>query len=101
MCQRENGRNRILPDCAGLVDIPGNPYYSPEESTKAGATLLLRDDASIELCEYLVDNNLLPDARLVGSDFPDDARSWFAQNSLFLATIYHSETAQFNIPKKD
>lgn len=97
-----DGAMTILPDCAGLVDISGNPFYSPEKSTKEGAALLLRDDASMELCEYLVDNNLLPDARLVGPGFPnDEARRWFAQNSLFLSKMYHTEIAQFKFPKVD
>lgn len=88
----------MLPERAAIVAIPGNPYYDERLATQKAATLLVDDNSTEELRDYLINENLLPDARLAGP-LPDyEAKEWFAENAPFLAVLTHSEEVRFNMP---
>lgn len=88
----------LLPDNARIVALKDNPYYSKDDAAKYGALLICGDNSTKELRDYLIENRLLPDARL-GGNFPDtEAKLWFAENAPFLSVVTHTEEVQFNMP---
>lgn len=94
----KDGNISILPDAAPLVKLPGNELYDPELATKQSCTLLFNLQASREMRAYLIDNKLLPDARLAGPLPDSEAKPWFAENEAFLEQAVNTDEAQISIP---
>ena len=93
-----NSSMSLLPGRATGIAIPDNPYYDKHEAERLSGVILLDNDSTEELRDYLINNNLLPDARLAGP-YPDDkAKKWFAANAPFLAILTHTDEVEFNLP---
>ena len=49
--------------------------------------------------QYIMDNGLMPDARLASPSIPDsEAKTWFAENAPFLVALIHSDDVEVNMP---
>lgn len=95
----DDGSMSILPDCASCVAIPGNPYYNVREATARSAMILCGHESSKEMRQYIMDNGLVPDARLASPSIPDsEAKKWFAENASFLVAVTHSDDVAVNMP---
>lgn len=94
----DDGSISIVPDGAKVVKLPGNKYYDVEYATKEAAILILDDEASAELRKYLIDNDLIPDARLSGNHTDQFAKAWFARNAEFLNLYCHTDEVHFELP---
>lgn len=95
----DDGSMSILPDCAPCVAIPDNPYYNVSEATARGAMILCGHESSKEMRQYIMDNGLMPDARLASPSIPDsEAKTWFAENAPFLVALIHSDDVEVNMP---
>lgn len=89
----------MIPDAAQNVKFPGNPYYDKKEATKQAASLILGEDTTDEMREYLIDNKMIPDARLYSSVIKDkEAKAWFARYARFIDVYKHSDTTLYNLP---
>lgn len=97
----DDGSISIVPDGAKAVKLPGNKYYDVEYATKEAALLILGDEASEELRKYLIDNHLIPDARLSGNYTDEFAKAWFARNAAFLNLYRHTDKVHFEIPESE
>lgn len=95
----DDGSMSILPNFAPCVDIPGNPYYNVSEATARGAMILCGHESSTDMRQYIIDNGLMPDARLASSSIPDpEAKKWFAKNAPFLVALTHTDSVAVNMP---
>lgn len=95
----DDGTMTILQDAAYFVKLPGNTFYDETKATEESALLILGDLISDEMRQYLIDNNLIPDARLSG-DLPDDlAKSWFKKYASFINRNCHSDKIHYNLPQ--
>lgn len=93
-----DGNVTLLPEGARLVKLPYNPYYSVEEATRRSCSLIFDRQTTPAMRRYLLDNGLLPDARLAGP-LPDDvAKLWFATAAPFLETCLNSDTLSCENP---
>lgn len=96
-----NSSMSIIPDRAKYVALPDNPYYNKEEAEKYSALILIDDNSTEEMRDYLISHNLLPDARLKGSYSDEEAKKWFADNASFLSVVTHTDEVEFNMPLRD
>lgn len=93
-----NSNMSLLPGRATAVAIPDNPYYDKREAEKLSSIMLIDNNSTDELRDYLINNHLLPDARLAGPYPDDEAKEWFAANAPFLAVLTHTDEVEFNLP---
>lgn len=94
----DDGTLSLLPGCGDVVNLPGNALYDKEEAVKKAAQLILNDEASDEMRMYLIDNGLIPDARLSGALPDEEAKAWFKKYASFINCCCHSDSLHFNFP---
>lgn len=90
-----SGSMSMLPNSAQLVALPDNELYNKEEATRRAATLLFDKQTTPEMRSYMMDNNILPDARLAGPCPDEEAKPWFRANERFLSTALNSDIVKF------
>ncbi len=75
----------LLPDCAGCVKIKGNKMYDKERAKQEGVSLILNTNMSTEeMRNYLIDNNLIPDAAIKSIISEEAGHKLFQENISFL-----------------
>ncbi|MBD5224662.1 MAG: DUF3843 family protein [Bacteroidales bacterium] len=78
-----DGNVSLLPGYATCIDLPGNPYYDPEN--RDGISLILNHRISTpEMRRYIIDNNLIPDAGLTSAVSAEEGIRLFHDNIRFL-----------------
>ena len=93
-----DGNITLLPDRAMTVAAPDNRLYDKEYARMCGAAVILYDPSSKELRKYLLDNKLIPDARLDGALDGKEEKKWFAENAEFLNILFHTDEVESNLP---
>lgn len=80
-----DGTVSVLPGYATCVKIKDNPYYDKEGASHDGLAIILNHSLSTaEMREYIIKNNLIPDAALSSVISPETGRKMFQKNIRFL-----------------
>lgn len=94
-----DGNITILPLAAVVVKTADNPFYDVKRAERGSASLLFDQQLTNEMRKYIIDHNLMPDARLTGPMDNDVAKKWFAENEKFLSSLLTTDEPVFNKPE--
>lgn len=86
----------MLPDWAECIKIKGNQYYDKETAMQKGLALIMdRTLATSEMRQYLIDNNLIPDAALNSLFSAEEGRRLFQENIRFINDYANRDSMTF------
>ena len=75
----------ILPNWGDVVKLRGNKYYDKKEAAMTGLQLIMDHDlATSEMRQYIIDNNLIPDAAMQSVESEKAGKELFQNNMRFL-----------------
>jgi hypothetical protein len=81
-----------LPDLARLLKVPGNKLYSAEDSIQYGVGLLTGDySAPLELLEYIIDNNYIPDVAMNSLHGEKHGKQLLQNNKWFIVRFFQPD----------
>lgn len=87
---KENGL-QVISDAANCIKDKDNPFYDPEKAAIKGLALFLQFDSyPYPFYKYLLDNDMLPEARLKTSAGIDFGRKLFEKNQDFFVWYYRA-----------
>ncbi len=83
----------ILPHYGTAVKLRGNKLYDKKEAATDGLALIFNTDlTSEEMRDYIISNNLVPDAALTSFTSPADGHRLFQENLRFFADYARRDT---------
>lgn len=87
----------IFHNMAKAIKLPGNTLYNPEYATENACKIIFSGETTKEMRDYVLEHNLIPDARMKGEMSDEKAKAWFAKNAPFLSLALHTDNVHFNM----